>query len=220
MPRRFFPALLLALPCVAHALCTSDDVPQPRTVTERFISADCLECWRDKATPAPGPDGIVLDWIVPGLKGEAAPMSSIALDEAMERLYWLKRPAPRRSDSVTGERTGDPVPLRLAQGQPFNDYIGTSMELKEDAPSAWHVWLMLVEQVPAGAEGSPVPRNVVRNVFRPDWSKPYGRNPRMLAETRAMQIHDGARPERLRLVAVMQDGRGRIRAITHTECRE
>jgi hypothetical protein len=33
-----------------------------------------------------------------------------------------------------------------------------------------------------------------------------------------MQIHDGARPERLRLVALLQDGRGRIRAITQTEC--
>jgi len=35
---------------------------------------------------------------------------------------------------------------------------------------------------------------------------------------RAMQIHEGARPERLRLVALLQDSRGRIRAISRTEC--
>ena len=220
MPRTILPVLLALLPLGAQALCTSDDVPQPRAVLERFISADCLECWRDKAAPVPGRDAIALDWILPGLKGEDAPMATIAIDDAQERLYYLKRGVPKGSDSVTSERVGEPAPLRLAQGQAFNDYIGTSMELKEDAPGAWHVWLMLVEQVPAGTEGTAVARNVVRNVFRPDWSKVVGRNPRLLAENRAMQIHEGAKPERLRLVAVMQDGRGRIRAITRTECRE
>ena len=79
-------------------------------------------------------------------------------------------------------------------------------------------WLLLVEQLPAGTEGSPVERNLVRNVFRPDWGKVMSRPPGRLAEDRAMQIHEGARAERLRLVAVLQDQRGRIRAISRTEC--
>ena len=92
------------------------------------------------------------------------------------------------------------------------------MELKEPGREPWHAWLLLVEQLPAGAEGSPVPRNLVRNVFRPDWANVARRAPGMLAEARVMQIHEGARPERLRLVALLQDARGRIRAITQTEC--
>lgn len=220
MLRPLLTTLLLALPLAAHALCTSDEVPPSSAVLERFTSADCAECWRDKAAPHPGADTLVLDWVVPGVKGDSAPLSAAALDEAMERLYYLKRTSPARTDSVSSRREGSPAPLRLAQGEAVNDYIGTSMELRQHANDAWHAWLLLVEKLPAGTEGSPVPRNLVRNVFRPDWSNVVRRAPGRLAETRAMQIHAGAQPERLRLVAVMQDGRGRIRAITRTECRE
>ena len=45
-----------------------------------------------------------------------------------------------------------------------------------------------------------------------------GRDEARLAEARAMQIHEGAKPERLRLVAVLLDSRGRIRSISRTEC--
>jgi len=211
--------LLVALPGAARALCTSDGVPQPAAVLERFISADCLECWRDPATPRAGSGTIALDWIVPGTKGEDAPLAAVASQDAIERLRYLRIDAPARSSSVASRRQGDPVPLRLAQGQAFNDYVGTSIELKEHAGDAWRAWLLLVEQLPAGIEGSPVARNLVRNVFRPDWAGTVGRAPGRLAETRTMQIHEGARPERLRLVAVLQDGRGRIRAISQTECR-
>jgi hypothetical protein len=211
--------LLIALPAAAQALCTSDDVPQPAAVLERFISADCLECWRDPATPRAGGDTIALDWIVPGLRGEDAPLSAAATLDAMERLRYLRIAAPARSSSVASRREGDAAPLRLAQGQAFNDYVGTSIELKEHGGDAWRAWLLLVEQLPAGVEGSPVARNLVRNVFRPDWAKTVGRAPGRLAETRTMQIRAGAHPDRLRLVAVLQDGRGRIRAISQTECR-
>jgi hypothetical protein len=78
---------------------------------------------------------------------------------------------------------------------------------------------LLVESLPVGTEGSPVARNLVRNVFRADWANVMRRAPGRLAETRAMQIHAGAEPDRLRLVGVLHDGRGRIRAITRTECR-
>jgi hypothetical protein len=218
VPRTACLFLLLALPLAGHALCTSDDVPPSAALLERFISADCAECWRDRATPQPGKDTLVLDWVVPGLKGENAPLSAVASLDAMERLRYLKEPTPQRSSSVSSRRQGDLAPLRLAQGQAFNDYVGTSMELKEHANDAWRAWLLLVEKLPAGTEGSPVARNLVRNVFRPEWANTVGRGAGRLAETRAMQIHHGANPERLRLVAVLQDGRGRIRAITQTEC--
>ena len=211
---------LAAAAPAAQALCTSDNVPQPKAVLESFTSADCLDCWRDSATPRTGGDTLALDWIVPGTQGDAAPLAGGALDDAQDRLYFLKQPVPARASSVRATRENPPVALRLAQGEAFNDYVGVSMEFKQPGRTRWHAWLLLVEKLPAGVEGSPVPRNLVRNVFRPDWSRPIAREPGMLAEARAMQIHEGARADRLRLVALLQDGHGAMRAITQTECSE
>jgi hypothetical protein len=215
--RHLIPALLAALPLAVQALCTSDEVAQPQAVLERFINADCAECWRDPRTPAPAANTIALDWIVPGGQGEDAPLSAVALDDAGERLRSLGRRLPERSTVVTSLRAGAAVPLRIAQGDAFNDYVGTAIELKQPGREPWQAWLLLVESLPAGTEGSPVGRNLVRNVFRPDWDKAARRSGE-LAESRAMQIHQGAKPERLRLVAMLQDARGRIRAISRTEC--
>lgn len=215
----FFPALLLlALPLAARALCTSDGVPPPQAVLERFTSADCAECWRDRATPAAAANTLALDWVVPGRKGEDAPLSVVAIDEALERLDALRQPAPDRASAVTTLRAGAPVALRVAQGAAINDYLGTSIALKAPGREPWRAWLLLVETLPAGTEGSPVARNLVRNVFRPDWEQAAGRPRGALEEARAMQIRAGAQPDRLRLVAVLQDSRGRIRAIRRSEC--
>lgn len=219
MPARLAALLCLALPLAGHALCTSDGVPAPAAVLERFIDADCADCWTDPATPRPGRGALVLDWVVPGRQGEQAPLSTVALVEAQDRLQRHGRPPqPGRTDAVTTRRAGPAAALRLAQGQPFNDYIGTSIALEAPGQERWSAWLLLVEELPAGTEGSPVARNLVRNVFRPDWDRPGPRAPRQLAETRAMQIHEGASPARLRLVAVLEDGRGRMRAIRRTTC--
>ena len=44
---------LLTAPCAwALSACSSDGQPQPVALLERFISADCLECWSDPGTPA------------------------------------------------------------------------------------------------------------------------------------------------------------------------
>jgi len=212
-------SFLVALPLAGRALCTSDDVPQPTLLLERFTSADCLACWRDRNTPQGAPGTLALDWIVPGLKADGAALASDASDDAMERLDYLRHPTPRRTEFVSTRREGDPMTLRLAQGATFNDYVGTSMQLKDAGDDVWHAWLLLVEKVPAGQDGSPIPRNIVRKVFRPQWAR-VGRGSGELAETRSMQVPSSARPERLRLVGVLQDGRGRIRAISQTECRD
>ena len=218
VPQRILALLLLALPLAARALCTSDGVPPPQAVLERFVSADCADCWRDRATPEPAAGSFAIDWVVPGTRGEDAPLAAVALDEATDRLAALRRPVPQRSDAVFGRRVGQPVALRLAQSDTFNDYISTSMELERPGREPWHAWLLLVEQLPAGTEGSPVERHLVRNVFRPDWAQAQGRPRAGLAENRSMQIHDGVQPDRLRLIAVLADSRGRIRAISRTTC--
>jgi hypothetical protein len=221
MTRLPFLAALLGLAALAqsaHALCTSDGVAQPKAVLERFVNADCADCWSDPATPRAAPGTLALDWVLPGTKGDGAPLAAVALDEALDRMYEVKLASPARSGSVMTPRQGPDVRLRLAHGEAYNDYIGTSMELKEPGRDRWKPWLLLVEKLPAGLEGSPVPRNLVRNVFRPEWNKFLARPPGLVAEDRAMQIHEGTRPDRLRLVAVLQDGHGAIRAITQTEC--
>ncbi|WP_205964535.1 hypothetical protein [Ramlibacter agri] len=209
-------ALLGLAAASAHALCTSDKVPQAQALLERFINADCEACWRDPATPQAPAGTLALDWVLPGAQGENAPLATVAVDEAAERLAFLKKTPPERATSVASRRAGKGAPLRIALGDAFNDYVGVSMELKMPGQARWNAWLLLVEQLPAGVEGSPVPRNLVRGVFRPDWSRPAS----VLEETRAMRVAEGVRPERLRLVAVLQDGHGEIRAITETGCPE
>ncbi len=221
MPARFLATLLCLAAPAAHALCTSDGTAPPAAVLERFVNADCPNCWSDPATPKPGRGALAIDWILPGRQGDQAPLSAVALDEATERLHALgRRAVPERTDAVTSRRGGDPLALRLAQGAAFNDYMAASIELGSPGREPWRAWLLLVEKLPAGTEGSPVERHLVRNVFRPDWGKVVQRAPGRLAETRAMQIHDGARPERLRLMALVQDGSGRMRAISQTACSE
>lgn len=219
MPARLAALLCLAVPLASHALCTSDGVPATAAVLERFIDAGCAGCWSDPATPRPGRGTLVLDWVVPGSLGEQAPLSAVALPEAAERLQHLGRPLqPARIEAVTTRTAGASARVRLAQGQSFNDYVGTSIALEAPGSERWSAWLLLVEELPAGTEGSPVARNLVRNVFRPDWARPGPAPVPRLAESRSMQIHAGARPERLRLVALLEDGRGRMRAIRRTAC--
>jgi hypothetical protein len=201
------------LPLAAHALCTSDRVPQPQAVLERFTSADCDDCWRDPRTPAAAANVLAVDWVVPGSKGDDAPLSAVASGDALQRLEALGRAAPAASDAVTSLRRGPALPLRIALGRVVNDYVGTSIAIPKAGAAPLDAWLILVEELPAGAEGSPVARNLVRNVFRTPAAG-------QLREARAMQVHEGARPERLRLVALVQDASGRMRAISRTECRE
>lgn len=220
--RALLPAFLAAaLPAAAQSVCSSDGQAQPVAVLERFINADCDSCWRDPATPRPRANELVLDWIVPGSKGEDAPLSMGESRDGLERLQVLGRKAPAQADHHRSRRTGGIHKLRVAQGVPFNDYIGTSIELKPGRGGPWNAWLLLVEVLPKGAEGSPVARTLVRNAFRPDWdgSRPLSRAERTaLYEARSMQIHEGTRPARLRLVALLHDARGRLVAATQNRC--
>lgn len=204
-----------ATSAAAQAACSSDGVPQPVAVLERFVNADCDACWRDAAAPQPGRGEIALDWIVPGAKGDDAPLSMGATRDALERLQALHRAVPERLDAVRTKRQGPARALRVAHGQAFNDYVGASIELKRGGKAGWDAWLLLVEQLPQGAEGSPVPRNLVRNAFRPDWPGPAAQR----YEARAMQIAEGAKVDHLRLVGLLFDARGRLAAATISACR-
>ncbi|HVZ46723.1 MAG TPA: hypothetical protein VHA82_23150 [Ramlibacter sp.] len=200
------------LPAMAQSLCSSDGQPRPSAMLERFVNADCEGCWRDRATPKARPGELSLDWIVPGSRGDDAPLSMAASDDAAERLRMLRRPVPDRTDAVRSRAVQPARALRVAQGEPVNDYIGTSIEMPA-ARGASRAWLLLVEELPAGTAGSPVPRRVVRNAMRVDV-----RAAAALQEARPMQIHEGAQASRLRVVGLVEDARGRLVGLARSHC--
>ncbi len=210
-------AVLLTLSCAAAAQssCSSDGQPPPSGLLERFINADCEGCWTDLKTAEPGRGALALDWIVPGRRGDDAPLSAAARDETLARLQALGRAVPRHGEDRLEQRRGPPLALRVAHGLPFNGYIGASIELREPAPGPWRAWLLLVEAIPAGSERTPVARNVVRNALQLSWDD---RRSGPHAESRPMNIPEGARPDRLRVVGLLEDARGQVRAIAQARC--
>lgn len=229
--------LLLALSCAAlahaQATCSSDGQPRPVAVLERFISADCEACWAESNTPAPSAQSaaLVIDWIVPTAAGDDAPLSAAATNDALARLQALGRSVPTRSD-VHIATTEAPAPgrLRVAHGLPFNDYLGAAISLtpprggsqRGAAEGTWTFNLLMVESIPAGAEGTVVARNVVRNLLQGTWD---GRNKLSKKEhsdwkeIRPMRIPEGSQPERLRMVGWVQDAQGRMVAAAQSDCR-
>ena len=213
--------VLAAASAHAQSSCDSDKQPRPVALMERFISADCESCWSGTATPRPGRGQLAVDWIVPGSKGDDAPLSAAASRDSLARLEALRRAAPAQMDSTTRKVSTDGPKLRVAHGLAFNGYVGASIELKPGAGGPWKAWLLLVETVPAGTEGSPVERNLVRNVLQPAWDGTHPlskKEQRRLFEARPMSIPEGANPKRLRVVGLVEDTRGRLVAASASRC--
>ena len=136
-------------------------------------------------------------------------------------------PAPGTRPAPAGGTAG----LRVAHGQPFNDYLGASITFTHGAlPSSsgpWHFYLLLVESVPAQSEGTPVPRQLVRNVFTGTWAQEHAAQERSrpghaqaaLQEMRPLRIPDGAQVDRLRVVGWVQDAKGQVVAAAQSACR-
>ena len=209
------PALAALLATAAHAesSCSSDGQPPPVALLERFISADCEDCWR-RATAQPRPGEVAIDWIVPGARGDDAPLAAAASRDALDRLGALRRKPPAAVDTVRSARREGAGSVRVAQGPAFNGYMGASIESIDGGQGPFTGWLALVETLPAGTEGSPVERNLVRNLLQVPW--PAAPGPRY--EARPMALPEGAHPDRLRVVGWLADSRGVIRAISESRC--
>jgi len=228
--RRLSACLVLLLgTTLAHgqSLCSSDGQSAPIALLERFTNADCATCWADAAIPAAGPGVLALDWIVPGSQGDDAPLSAAASRDAPSRLASLgHQPRPPRQSSVSSIVTGWPgASLRVAHGVAVGDYVGASITLTLPNNTAFvpplHVWLLLVEALPAGTEQSPVPRNLVRNVLQPLWNKrdmlPTSEHI-SFREFRSMNIPAGAKPARLQLVGWVQNASGQTLIAAQSVC--
>jgi hypothetical protein len=224
LSRLMLPALLLALhagAAQAQSSCSSDGQPQPVGLLERFINADCEACWSDAGAARPAPGELAVDWIVPGSRGDDAPLSAAASRDASARLEALRRPAPARAGESQKKVHQPARPLRVAHGLPVQDYIGASIELEPGGEGPWKAWLLLVETIPAGSHGTPVTRNLVRNALQPPWdgTRPLSKEEqKRLFESRPMNIPEGANTARLRVVGWVEDARGRIRAIAQSVC--
>lgn len=210
----------------AQSLCASDGQATPVNLVERFISADCEACWSNPQTLKPSAQALTLDWIVPSERGDDAPLSAAASRDAQTRLEALGRPVPTASSLTTAKVVGARSHrLRVAHGVAVGGYLGASIELKTTRTPQprenWSAWLVLVETIPAGTEGSPLERNLVRNALLSTWNKPEQLSKsehHIFREMRPLSIPQGATPERLRVVGWVQDGHGRVLTAAQSVC--
>lgn len=229
-PHRLFAALplLLALSLAPAAraqpaLCSSDGQPRPQALHERFISADCATCWSDPQTPGAAPGAVALDWVLPGAQGDDAPLSAVSRREGLERLADGALPASGSTSRRLAVTRSPGAQLRVALGLPLGGYVGASIRWqgRPGGPRPARAWLALVEQLPAGTEGSPVARNLVRNVLEPSWNGDFLLSNRKFVtqtEWRPMNIPAGADPDRLGVIGWVEDAQGRVLAVAQSAC--
>lgn len=78
-----------------------------------------------------------------------------------------------------------------------------------------------MEAIPAGTEGTPVERNLIRNLLMSPWngdSLLSNDGEKRFFESRPMGVPEGANPDRLRVVGWVQDTKGRITHIAQSRC--
>ena len=227
----------------AQSSCSSDGQAVQSAIIERFMSADCASCWTARVAQAGrsqlGMSQIAVDWIVPSASGDDAPLSGAANRDALARLAALGLPAPaaslqRRSlvnlggAAAPSNPRGKP-PMRVARGIALNGYMGASIELNLPPRQAKALqsalpltaWLLLVEELPPGTEGSPVARLLVRNALVQTWAAAgalAADGTLRWAESRPMSIATGANPDRLRVVGWVEDARRRLVAVAASVC--
>jgi hypothetical protein len=209
----------------AQSSCSSDGLRPVQQLTERFISADCLDCWTAPlAMPHVAKAGLILDWIVPSAAGDDAVMSAAANRDASMRLEALNRPFDGKQmlhsttpQSLVGYK------LRVAHGLPVNGYIGTSIEwtpnprstLGAKTPRPLTSYLLLLEFIPKGTADSPMDRLLVRNMIQEGWN--LTTEPKFLSR-RPMSIPAGANPDNLRVLGWVQNANGQVLSVAQSHC--
>ena len=216
--------LTVGVPAQAQSACSSDGQRPAAGLRERFINADCAGCWTAGGTPAARPGELSLDWVLPGDQGDDAPLSAVARRDGLERLQALGLPLPagQSQRGANNARAGksEGWQLRVAHGIAFNGYLGVSIEFKhrgalpptKDLPLTG--WLALVETIPAGTEGSPIERQLVRGLFKTDWN----RRQAGAVLSRSMAVSEGVNPERLSLVGWLENARGGLLTAVRSRC--
>jgi hypothetical protein len=218
----------LTLACAAAAaqaqsFCSSDGQPTPTALLERFISADCEACWTSPhdAAPMRNPKTLVLDWIVPGKGGEDAPLSAAASRDALLRVAALALPSGPASTYSSAAVVPDARRLRVAHGLPLADYVGASIEWTPATGGPWTATLLLVQEISAGTQGTPIERHLVRNMLQITWgaNSPASTLERYF-ESRPLSLPASTPLERLSVVGWVQDASDKLVALAQSACQD
>lgn len=189
-----------AKPPVAANACLS---PPPQQVVEVFMSADCDACWARAAGEAPSARVLRLDWIVPGRDSEEGALAVAAVSEAADR---LKAALPPQDPLVQRQALSAPpagFAMSVQSGLAWNGYLGLQLKLQRKGgralPPDASGWLALVERVAAGEDGTPVARQLVRNVIGP-LPLEFTAGSRSVQHLRAVTLPPNSHAERLAAV--------------------
>ena len=203
--------------------------------------ADCDDCWGKAAASSKAmANGITLDWIVPTKSDEAA-LSAAAVRDSLTRLDGDLPPAGQtleRRKAITPAAAKPPaalptVRLRVAHGQGFNGYIGTSIGIYSTSkgakalknwPQGLTAHIALIENLPAGAEGSPIARNLVRNYQMSALTgktmlyKKEREGEQLFFDSRPLSVPEGAKSQRLAVVGWLEDAQGNVLQAVGSHC--
>ena len=83
----------------------------------------------------------------------------------------------------------------------------------------WTATLLLVQQIPAGTQGTPIERHLVRNMLQTTWSADASA-PQRFFESRPMSLPASTPLERLSVVGWVQDAKGRVVALAQSACQD
>jgi hypothetical protein len=218
----------LATVCARHAWAAGDAPAAPSAdcaaihaaVVERFIGADCADCWARSPATLPQPGQWLLDWIVPSARGDDAPLSPAAPGEASARARRATGAALAEGASVehaSARRSATALRLSVVAGPAWNGYFGVQLDASGALPKGSMAWIALVESVGAGTDGTPVARQLVRTVAGP-FELPELRSGRPARVLQAMRWPETSKPERLRARAWIERPDGRMLAMAGERC--
>jgi hypothetical protein len=158
-------------------------------------------------------------------RGDDAPLAPAAPAEASAR--WRRAIGTADPDAgATGHRSiarrGVLPRLAVAAGPAWHGYFGLQVNLRGAWPPDASLWLALVEAVPAGTDGTPVARQLLRSVSGPILpgatpAPAAGRDERW-QWLQAMRWPDTAKPERLRARAWLEGADGRLLVVAQDRC--
>jgi len=199
-------------------------------VVEHFVGADCLACWQG----APGARGAAaigagewsLDWLVPA--ADDAAMAPGAIPESGERLARLGPHLPELMQSQpAGFDTTDALAPAAAgrrfyvhSSLPHQGYFGVQMHASGAWPAGHSGWIALVEQIPAGTRGTPLPRRLVRVLVGPLKLPEAAGASNAVAPAYALRWPENAHVENLVAAAWVEDAAGRIVQAATDRCQD
>ena len=189
-------------------------------VVERFISADCPDCWSATDVASTPAGAWLFDWIAQTAAGTDAPLAAAASSDARERAQRAGGPSPTGTHLLTVRSTlprTAGLTLNVQSGPAWNGYFGLRLEARGRVPAGSSAWLALVELIPANAEGSVAERQLVRSVAGPLPLEAL-RTGRATSHLRALRWPETAQPTRLQARGWIEAPDGALLAIASDRC--